>query len=152
VSGDALALYGRALMLSGDLIGAAAALQKSADLLPARPATLLMLADASERLGRLPAVRTSLERWVALTPEAGQTRAAVLERLGDMCQRLGDQREAIRAWHRAADITPAPALLLRLARAEFTLGDAQAARATVAHGLEKNPRHPALLDLQRQIQ
>ena len=152
VSGDALALYGRALMLSGDLIGAAAALQKSADLLPAHPATLLMLADASERLGRLPAVRTSLERWVALTPESGQTRAAVLERLGDMCQRLGDQREAIRAWHRAADITPAPALLLRLARAEFTLGDAQAARATVAHGLEKNPRHPALLDLQRQIQ
>ena len=152
VSGDALALYGRALMLSGDLTGAAAALQRSADVLPTRPATLLMLADASERLGRLPAVRTSLERWAALTPESGQTRAAVLERLGDTCQRMGDQREAIRAWHRAADITPAPALLVRLATAEFRLGDAKAARATVARGLEQNPRHPALLDLQRQIQ
>ena len=152
MSGEALALYGRALMLSGDLAGAAAALQQSADILPVRPATLLMLADISERLGRLQAVRTSLERWVAITPETGQTRAAVLERIGDTCQRLGDQREAIRAWHRAADINPAPALVVRLATAEFRLGDARAARETVARGLEHNPRHPALLELQRQIQ
>jgi tetratricopeptide (TPR) repeat protein len=152
VSGDALALYGRALMLSGDLAGAAAALQQSADILPTTPATLLLLADVSERLGRLPAVRTSLERWAALTPESGQTRAAVMERLGDTCQRMGDQREAIRAWHKAADLTAAPALLVRLATAEFRLGDAKAARATIARGLERNPRHPALLDLQRQFQ
>jgi len=152
ISGDALALYGRALMLSGDVQGAAAALQQSADMLPTKPDTLLMLADASERLGRLPVVRSALEHWAALTPETGQTRAAVLERLGDTCQRLGDQREAIRAWHRAATIAPAPALLVRLATAEFQLGDVQAARATLARGLELNPRHPALVSLQRQIQ
>lgn len=152
ISGDALALYGRALMLSGDVAGAAAAFQQSADLLPTSPATLLMLADASERLGRLPAVRSALERWTALTAETGQTRAAVLERLGDTCQRLGEQKEAIRAWHRAAAIAPAPALLVRLATAEFRLGDKQAARATIARGLELNPRQPALLDLQRQFQ
>ncbi|MEI6667952.1 MAG: tetratricopeptide repeat protein [Acidobacteriota bacterium] len=152
ISGDALALYGKALMLSGDLAGAAAALQQAADLLPTSPATLLLLADTSERLGRLPAVRAALERWAALTPESGQTRSAVLERLGDLCQKMGDPREAIRAWHRAAEIAPSPVLVVRLATAEIKNGDLRAAAATIDRGLIQTPRSQALLDLRRQLQ
>jgi len=43
-------------------------------------------------------------------------------------------------------------LLARLAEAEFAAGEADAARATVARGLARDPRHPTLLTLQRKLQ
>ena len=151
-SSAALALFGRALLASGDTVRAAAVLEQAADVLPVDPATLLMLADASERLGRLPIVRTALERWTALTPDASPMRPVVFERLGDTCQRIGDQAEAVRAWRRAAEVSSTPALLVRLATTEYRMGDAAAARKTIARGLERNPGHPALVSLQRQFQ
>jgi len=151
-SSEALALYGRALMLSGDLAAAAAALQQSVDQLPVSPATLLMLADVSERLGRLGAARVALDRWAAVTSESGPARAGVLERLGDICQRQGDDREAVRAWRKATDGSPLPALFVKLASVELGLGDVGAARATIARGLERNPGHATLVALQRRLQ
>jgi len=151
-SGEALTLYGRALILSGDLPGGAAALAQSADRLPVNPGTLLLLADVSERLGRTAVVRSALERWVALTQESGSTRSAVLERLGDVCLRLNDEPGAIRAWHKATEVNPAPAVFLRLAAAELHANRLADARATMAQALERNPRNQALLDYQRRIQ
>jgi tetratricopeptide (TPR) repeat protein len=152
VSGEALALYGRTLVLSGDLVRGEAALRQASDMLPVALDTLLWLADAAERLGHAPVVRDALERWAAVAPESHPNLPVVYERIGDLAARAGDQRGAIRAWRLAAGPQTSVALLVRLAGAEAAAGETVAARATVARGLAKDPRHPALLALQHQLE
>ena len=151
VSGEALALYGRALVLSGDLLRGEIALRQAADMLPVTLDTLLWLADAADRLGHVPVVRDALERWAAVAPESHPNLSVVYERIGDLAARAGDQRGAIRAWRLAAGPSPTMALLVRLASAEAAAGETVAARATVARGLAKDPSQPALLALQQQL-
>jgi len=151
-SGEALSLYGRTLVLSGDLIRGEVALKQAAALLPVTLDTLLWLADAADRLGHAAVVRDALERWAAVAPESHPNLPAVYERLGDLSARAGDQRGAIRAWRLAAGPTPTMALLVRLATAEAAAGESVSARATVARGLAKDSTQPALLALQRQLQ
>lgn len=150
-SGEALALYGRVLVLSGNLARGEHALKQAADLLPVTLDTLLWLADAADRLGHAPVVRSALERWAAIAPESHPNLPAVHERIGDLAARAGDRRAAIRAWRLAAGPAPTLALLVRLATAEAATGEAGAARATIARGLAKDPAQPALLALQRQL-
>ena len=151
-SAEALALYGRALVLSGDVARGEAMLRQAADMLPVSPDTLLWLADAAERLGRYPAVRSALERWAAIAPESHPNLAAVYERIGDLATRLGDPAAAVRAWQLAAGPAASAGLLARLAEAELAEGHTDAARAAVARGLARDPRHPVLLALQRKTQ
>ena len=152
VSGDALALYGQALVLSGDLLRGENALRRAADLLPVAPDTLIWLADAAERLGYYPVVRMALERWAAIAPESNPNLPAVYERVGDLAKRMGDTTAAVNAWRIAAGPSASPGFLARLADAEMTVGDADAARKTVARGLGKDPRNPTLLALQKRLQ
>ncbi|MCX6552932.1 MAG: tetratricopeptide repeat protein, partial [Acidobacteria bacterium] len=151
-SGDALALYGRTLVVSGDLLRGEEALKQAADVLPVSLDTLLWLADAAERLGHFPLVRTSLERWASLAQESNPNLPAVHERIGDLSARAGDQRAAIRAWRLALGPSPSSSLLVRLATAELATGETAAARSTVARGLGRDPRQPALLALQQRVQ
>lgn len=151
-SGDALALYGRTLVLTGDLVRGEAALRQAAGLLPVTLDTLLWLADAADRLGHTAVVRDALERWAAIAPESHPNLPAVYERVGDLAARSGDQRGAIRAWRLATGPTPSLSLLVRLATAEAAAGETVSARATVARGLAKDPQNAALLTLQRQLQ
>lgn len=152
VSGEALALYGRILVVSGELLRGENALRQAADLLPVAPDTLIWLADAADRLGHYPVVRTALERWAALAPESSPNRPAVYERIGDLAMRMGDPGAAVKAWRLAAGPAPSPGFLARLAGAELTMGDVAAARRTVAQGLERDSRNPSLLALQRKLQ
>lgn len=152
VSGEALALYGRALVVAGDLSGGEAALKQAADMLPVSLETLLWLADAAERLGHVPVLRTSLGKWAALAPESHPNLPTVYERLGDLSARAGDDRSAVRAWRKAVGPTPSAALLARLAKAELAIGELAAARSTVEKGLGRDPHDPVLLALQRQLQ
>jgi tetratricopeptide (TPR) repeat protein len=152
VSSDALALYGRTLAVSGDLVRGEAALRRAADILPVAPDTLIWLADAAERLGHYPVVRLALERWAALAPETSTNLPAVYERIGDLSMRMGEARAAVRAWRLAAGPSPSPGFLARLADAELTIGDMAEARRTVARGLDRDPRNPTLLALQRRLQ
>ena len=151
-SGDALALYGRTLVVAGDLARGEAALKQAADMLPVSLDTLVWLADAADRLGHATLVRSSLERWAALAPESHPNLPAVYERIGDLAVNAGDQKAAVRAWRLAAGPSPSVALLVRLATAEAATGETVAARATVERGLAKDPRQPALLALQRRLQ
>jgi tetratricopeptide (TPR) repeat protein len=151
-SGEALALYGRALVLSGDLTAGEGALRNAAEILPVSLDTLLQLADAAERLGHYATVRSALERWAAIAPESHPNLPAVYERLGDLSVRLGNPAGAVRAWRLAAGPAASAGLLARLAEAELAAGDEDAARATVARGLSRDPRHPVLLVLQRKLQ
>jgi tetratricopeptide (TPR) repeat protein len=152
VSGEALALYGRTLVLTGDLVRGEAALRQATEMLPVTLDTLLWLADAADRLGHVPVVRDALERWAAMAPESNPNLPVVYERIGDLAARGGDQKGAIRAWRLAAGPKPTVALLMRLATAEAAAGETVAARATLASALAKDPGNPALLALQRQLQ
>jgi tetratricopeptide (TPR) repeat protein len=151
-SGDALSLYGRTLVVAGDLLRGEAALRQAAEMLPVSLDTLLWLADAADRLGHAALVRSSLERWAALAPESHPNLSAVYERIGDLAVNAGDSKAAVRAWRLAAGPSPSTALLVRLATAEAATGETVAARATVERGLAKDPHQPALLALQRRLQ
>ncbi len=151
-SGDALALYGQALVLSGELLRGESALRRAADLLPVAPDTLIWLADAAERLGHYPVVRSALERWAAIAPETNPNLPAVYERVGDLAKRMGDTSAAVSAWRIAAGPLASPGFLARLADAEMAVGDVEAARKTVARGLGKDARNPTLLALQKRLQ
>jgi tetratricopeptide (TPR) repeat protein len=121
-------------------------------MLPVQPETLLWLADAAERMGHYPVVRSALERWAAIAPESEPNGPAVYERVGDLAMRLGDPTSAARAWQLAAGPTASASLLSRLAEAEFAAGNLDSARAALARGLARDPRHPVLLALQRKLQ
>ena len=83
-SSEVLALYGRAMLLSGDAPSAERILLEAADRPPVDPETFRRLADASQRLGHLAVARDALLRYVALADErdidpATAARLAVLQ-------------------------------------------------------------------------
>jgi tetratricopeptide (TPR) repeat protein len=86
-SSDALALYGRAILLSGDARTAERILLRAADRPPVDPETFRRLADASQRLGHLAVARDALLRYVALADEK-DVDAATTARLANLQQRL----------------------------------------------------------------
>jgi Flp pilus assembly protein TadD len=66
--------------------------------------------------------------------------------------RLDDPSTATRWLQRAADQNPNDVrVLAALGEAQFRAGDREAARTTVARGLELDPEHPALRALSRRI-
>jgi tetratricopeptide (TPR) repeat protein len=127
-------------------------LREAAAMRPVSPDTLLWLADAAERLGHYPLVLSALERWASIAPESDPNLAAVYERIGDLSTRLGDHAAAARAWQLAAGPTASAGLLARLAEAELAAGNLDGAKAAVARGLARDPRHPVLMALQRRLQ
>jgi len=151
-SGEAVALCGRALVLSGEVGRGEALLRQAAEALPVSRDTLIWLADAAEQLGHYATMRSALERWAAIAPETDPNLPAVYERVGDLASRLGDPVGAARAWHLAAGPAASAGLLARLAQAELANGRVDAARAAVDRGLTRDPRHPVLLALQRKLQ
>jgi tetratricopeptide (TPR) repeat protein len=151
-SGEAAALSGRALVLSGEVARGEAMLREAAAMRPVSPETLLWLADASERLGHYPLVLSALERWAAISPESDPNLPAVYERIGDLSTRMGNHAAAARAWQLAAGPAASVGLLARLAEAELATGNLDGAKAAVARGLARDPRHPVLLALQRKLQ
>jgi len=86
-SSEALALYGRAMLLSGDARAAERLLLQAADRPPVDPETFRRLADASQRLGHLAVARDALLRYVALADER-DVDPATTARLANLQQRL----------------------------------------------------------------
>jgi tetratricopeptide (TPR) repeat protein len=82
-SGELLALYGRALFLSGDVVRSERVLIDATARLPVDPAAFLYLSAASQRLARPGAARAALDRYATLAgPEAGNVR----DRLSDVLE------------------------------------------------------------------
>jgi len=86
-SSEALTLYGRAMLLSGDAHAAERILLQAAGRPPVDPETFRRLADASQRLGHLAVARDALLRYVALADER-DVDAATTARLANLQQRL----------------------------------------------------------------
>lgn len=150
-SSEELALYGRALSLSGESGQAAAVLEQAVAALPIYPDALLWHAEAAERGGHLSRAREALEQWTVVAP-ASADRSPVFERIGEIHLRLGDSAAALRAFELAAQ-APAPraSALAALARLQVAGNFLDAARATVERGLRLFPREPALVALQRRL-
>jgi tetratricopeptide (TPR) repeat protein len=112
-SGDAMALYGRALLLAGQLQRAEHMLRQASIRLPVDPQTFLDLADAAQRLNHLVLAREALVQSHALMPDDDRGRAGRTVLIGDLSMRLNDVGGAVRWYERALASAPDDAELLR---------------------------------------
>lgn len=146
---QALTLYGRALLEAADFEGAERAFEQATTRYPIDPPAFLLHAAAAERQGHFEAARTSLIRYGGLTASDADfvSRAA---RIASLSLRLDDAQAAVMWYERACASSPNDLhLVTALADAQLRAGSLDAASATIARGLERDPRHPQLRTLAR---
>jgi Flp pilus assembly protein TadD len=151
---EGLALYGRALYLSGDVAGAERLLREAVHTSPVDAEAFSFLADASERLGHHGVARDALVKLTALEGDTpGVTvKAQRARRIGALSLTLGDVRTAIDYLERARETGEVDAALLGLvARARWQNGDQAGAREALGQALALSDRDPDLRRLARQI-
>ncbi len=149
---ETLALYGRALLLSGDPVRAESTLDQASQLYPLEPSALRDLASVAERLGHIAKARDAWYRWTALAPESDPDLAPAYDRVGELSLRLGDPTTAVQAFRTVLQLrAPSAQAFGRLAEAELAAGDPAGARATVAAGLERDPTAGVLLALRGRL-
>lgn len=148
---DALLLLGRAQLLAGDYGAAERSLKQATGLVPVEPAALLLLASVAERAGHLGTARDALMRYTAVSGD-GLPPPERAVHLGDLSMRLNEPAAAARWYSAAADAASPPAgTFARLAESHYRAGDRTSALATIARGLERDPKSADLLLLQRRL-
>jgi tetratricopeptide (TPR) repeat protein len=149
---EGLALYGRALYLSGDVTGAERILREAVATSPVDLEAFTFLADAAERLGHDLSARDALTGLDALEggTASAATRAARARRIGALSLRAGDARTAVTYLTEASTVGPeAVDTLALLARARWLAGDTVGARDTLARARALDPYNSALARLAR---
>jgi len=142
-----LTLYGRALLLDGNAESAEQVLEQATGRYPVDPTSFLHYANAAERQSHFDVARRALMSYGALAPEEGET-ASRSARIAALSLRLNDMPAAVDWFTRASNASPNDVrFLASLADAQIRDGDREAAQATLARGLEKDPKNPALLAL-----
>jgi len=150
-SSATLTLYGRALFLSNEIEASERTLELATAVLPADPHAFSYLSTAAERRGHVSAARDALVKYVSLIGEDDQKRA-LAARVAGLSLRMNDATSAVTWAQRAIDREhPDPPLLAMLADAQVRLGHIDAARATVAEGLARDPHNRGLLQLRNKI-
>lgn len=143
---ETLALFGRALLLSGDVNGAVRVLEQAVTRFPVEPSAFVTLATAAEKAGRPATARDALVSHVALTQSDDDRLAA---RIAELSLRIDDGAAAL-LWARRATIRDADAFrLVLLADALDRTGQAEAARQTLAQALAREPQNAFALRLRR---
>lgn len=152
-SSEALALFGHALYLSGDLEAAEQTLLDAVNRTPVEPAAYAYLADVAERLGRPAQAAHALIAFRALLGDDVPAReAASPARIGDLSLRGADPVTAVTWYRRAAEAAPTDARIqTRLAEAAWAAGHRDLARAALARALELQPEDRAARRLQQRI-
>ncbi|MCC7008907.1 MAG: tetratricopeptide repeat protein [Acidobacteria bacterium] len=151
---EGLALFGRALFLSGDTSGAERILAEAVATSPVDPEAFAFLADAAERNGHAGVARRALVDLDALDGDTvpAAVRVARARRIGALSLEAGDPRHALAALTEAANASPSdPDTLGLLARARWLTGDADGARAALREALALDAADPALRTLSRTI-
>lgn len=151
-SSEALMLLGRALLLAGDTGSAERMLRDATDRRPMDPLACAYLANAAEKLGHYTLARQALRDYAAVRTDAPapEIRSAEAVRMADLSLKIGDPRGAAAAFLRAADEAGGDAsLLARAAAAEWRSGSRDAARATLAKALKKEPTNATALSVQK---
>lgn len=151
---EGLALYGRVLYLADDLVESERILLEAVATSPAERRAFAYLADAAEALRHPLVARDALVKLDLLegntTPP--ETRARRARRIGGLSADGGDHENAARYLSRAfeAGVTDLATLVL-LGRAQWEIGDEDAARATLSRAEATAPQHPDVLRLARAI-
>jgi len=148
---QALTLYGRALLQEGDTAGAEHALQQSTTTFPIDRAAFTLYASTAERLNHLEEARQALVQHVGLAPDDAQI-VSMASRIAMLSLRLNDAPAAVQWLDRAVSGSPGDVkLLASLADAQLRAGRLDAARVTIARGLDKDGKNPQLLALARRV-
>lgn len=151
-SSEALALFGRALLLTADAETAERMLQEATRKQPVDPLAFYYLAEAAQRLSHYTVARQALLDYTALRGDEAdpRKRSAEAVRLGELSLRASDPASAATFFLKAADEASSdPALLARAADAQLRAGDRTAARSTAARALEKDARNAGALAVLR---
>lgn len=151
-SSEALMLFGRGLLLTGDTESAERMLEDATEKRPIDPLAFYYLADAAERRGHFAAARQALVDYQALRGEASdpRTRSAEALRMANLSLKVGDPASAAAAFLRAANDAGGDATLVaRAADAQWRAGDHADARATLAKALDRDPHDPIALALKK---
>jgi predicted Zn-dependent protease len=152
--GEGTALFGRALYLSGDFVGAERILREAVATSPVELDAFRYLADAAARLGHDSVAREALLNLDLLEGETVPSieRASRARRIGELSLRASDPRSAVTYLARAVALGAAdPQTLGQLARAHWALGEADAARDALKQALALAPRDQELQRLARTI-
>jgi tetratricopeptide (TPR) repeat protein len=153
-SSEALTLFGRALLMTSDEETAERMLQDATQKQPVEPLAFYYLSDAAERLRHYDVARRALVDYEVLRGDEADARrrTAHATRLGDLSLKLNEPAVAATYFLRAAaDSADAGSLLARAADAQLRAGDKDTARATAVKALEKDPKNPLALTVQRRI-
>jgi Flp pilus assembly protein TadD len=151
---EGLALYGRALYLSGDALAAERILQEALATSPIDQEAFEFLADAAERASHPAVARAALLDLDAMqgdtaTPAQRGMRA---RRIGALSLVLGEPKVAVRHLTQAADSAPPDAGTLGLlARAKWQSGDPDGARVALGRAIALSSSDPDLRRLARTI-
>jgi tetratricopeptide (TPR) repeat protein len=146
-----LTVYGRALLQAGQADIAERILQQATLRYPVDPTAFLFYATAAERQNDLEIARQALVDYAALVPDDPEL-VPHATRIATLSLRLEEVDTAIEWLERAAAASPEEVkILVSLADAQVRYGDYDAARRTVARGLEKEPQNPQLLALSKRL-
>ena len=150
-SSETLALYGRALFLSGDAEGAERTLQQATRRFPVEPVAFRYLSAAAERLGHPQIARDALINYVSLLGDADDSRPLAAQ-IADLSLRMNDAETAVRWATRAVEGDNPDAFSLGLlADAQWRSGQPGTARATLAQALARDPGNRRILRLQQRF-
>jgi tetratricopeptide (TPR) repeat protein len=153
-SSEALTLFGRALLLAGDVAAAERMLIEATERRPVEPEAFFILADIAERRGKPYAARAALVAYQALEGDDPDVRRRVslASRIATHSTRLDDHVAAVAWLQRAIDASgPDLSLLVRLADAQSRAGDPAGARETLQRVLARDPQHPAARAILRRV-
>jgi tetratricopeptide (TPR) repeat protein len=150
-SSEVLGLYGRALVLAGELPQAERVLQRASERLPTDPEVLPQLAAVSEELGHFEQARGALIRYAALVDDDAEE-ASHAAQIADLSMQLNDPAAAVHWYERSDAAEPADgAHLARLAEAQLRSGHAQDARITLIRAVSEDPDDPQVKAMLRRI-
>lgn len=148
---EVLVLYGRALLMANQPAAAERTLQQATARYPVDPAAFLVYAEVAERQNHVLAARNALVEYVALVPDDDNF-VARAKKIGDLSLKSNEPATAAGWFSRAVEASPSDlAIAALLADAQVKAGDREAARATVEHGLARDPQHPLLRAVSRRI-
>jgi len=151
---EGLALYGRALYLSGDLVAAERMLREAIATSPVDPEAFAFLADAAERLSHPGVARDALLDLNAIEGNTApaELRAVRARRIGALSLAKGDPQTALEFLNHAIAAGHGDANTLGLlARARWQTGDADGAREALGRAMALNSRDAELQRLYRAL-
>jgi len=146
---ETLTLYARALLQEGDAEGAERTLQQATTRYPIDPGAFSLYATAAEKQNHLDEARKALILAGAASSTEGDFVGRAM-RVASLSVRLDDPLTAVDWLDRAAASNPNDIrLIAALADAQIRTGNRTGAHATIARGLEKEPKNPQLIALAR---